>query len=546
MRAKKLFTSTADLSNAKVFVAALILLQAKAKAAYTIVCGVEIIWTHAIPTAATDGVYIYINPDFFTGLRNNSQRAFLLFHEVAHIILRHPQRGKFYHDRGFFAVTRGEKVEFNNSIYNRAADYVINADGIKHGLEFIPSGCLDDRFSRDDIVDTVYAQLIQEPPEPDDDGEDGDGEDGDDDGDGEGGDGSRTEPSKSKRKKSKSGGDSGDGDDDDDTDGDDADGDQDGDDQSGGGDDGDDQGDDQSGGGSGQGDDQGDDQDGDSGEDSGEESGDGDNKSTSQEPSNHGGHDDHYFPEYEDGEEGEEAAAKDADDMDKIIERAVKDMRDDPEADSKNIGKGGIFGQASTYGGGNCETNVPWNEIFANRFTRAGSGGRLNWGRIHRRRFSTLGIVSPTRKGTFNQVAVTIDISGSVDHSVCHNKVFPELGVMIDHLKPTSGCIILLTDTKVQHVVTVHSSAELLDVQIPCGGGTYMHSGAKWLEENGHMPDVHICFTDGHMCYGDYENCANSDMFLVIDNEFNYNYNLSNIRQSNIEAICADDNWVAA
>ena len=524
MRAKKLFTSTADLSNAKVFVAALILLQAKAKAAYTIVCGVEIIWTHAIPTAATDGVYIYINPDFFTGLRNDSQRAFLLFHEVAHIILRHPQRGKFYYDRGFFAVTRGEKVEFNNSIYNRAADYVINADGIKHGLEFIPSGCLDDRFSRDDIVDTVYAQLIQEPPEPDD-GEGGDGDDGDDDGDGEGGDGSRTEPSKSKPTEP-------DGDDTGDT-GDDTDGDGDDDDQDG---------DDQSGGGSGQGDDQ----DGDSGDDSGEESGDGDNKSTSQEPSNHGGHDDHYFPEYEDGEDGEEAAAKDAEDMDKIIERAIKDMRDDPEADSKGIGKGGIFGQASAYGGGDSETNVPWTEIFANRFTRSGSGGRLNWGRIHRRRYNTLGIVSPTRKGTFNQVAVTIDISGSVDHSVCHNKVFPELGVMIDHLKPTSGCIILLTDTKVQHVVTVYSSAELLDVQIPYGGGTYMHSGALWLEENGHMPDVHICFTDGHMSYGDYENCANSDMFLVIDNEFNYNYNLSNIRQSQIEAICADDNWVAA
>ena len=501
MRAKKLFAPTADMTNSKIYVASLIKLSAHARAHHAIVCGVEVIWTDAIPTAATDGIHIYINPEFFLWLPNHSQRATLLFHECDHIMKRHPMRGKFYHDRGFFAVASGEKIPYIHSLFNQGCDYHVNADAEAHGLEPIASGYLDtSRFTRDDVVDTIYAQLIKEyRPEPD--GDDGDGGGDDDDGD----DGSRTEPN---------GGDTGEGD---------QEGDQDGD------------------GGGSQGDDAGDD---DSGGDSGEESGDGNNKLTSQEPSNHGGHDDHFFPEYEEGEDGEEAAAQDAHEMGKLVERSIKDAAKDPE--SKNIGSSGDLGHASTYGGGNSETNVPWTEIFANRFTRAGSGGRLNWGRIHRRRYSTLGIVSPTRRGTFNQVAVTIDISGSVDHSVCHDKVFPELGVMIDHLKPTSGCIILLTDTKVQHVVTVHSGAELLDVQIPYGGGTYMHSGAVWLEENGHMPDVHICFTDGHMNYSDYENCANSDMFLVIDNELNYNYNLSNIRQSQIEAICADDNWVAA
>ncbi len=102
MRAVKLFEATDDLTNSRRYIAALIILQAKAPVHYSVLIATEVIWTAKIPTAGTDGIYVYINPDFFRGVASDSQRAFLLAHEVSHIILRHPQRGDFYRERGFF------------------------------------------------------------------------------------------------------------------------------------------------------------------------------------------------------------------------------------------------------------------------------------------------------------------------------------------------------------------------------------------------------------------------------------------------------------
>ena len=84
MRAKKLFDATDDLTNSRRFIAALIILQTKAPVHYSVLLATELIWTHAIPTAATDGIYVYCNPDFFRGLASDDQRAFLLAHEVSH------------------------------------------------------------------------------------------------------------------------------------------------------------------------------------------------------------------------------------------------------------------------------------------------------------------------------------------------------------------------------------------------------------------------------------------------------------------------------
>jgi predicted metal-dependent peptidase len=157
MRAKKLFAPTADLTNSRRYIAALISLQAKAPVHYSVLLATEVIWTDKVGTAATDGVYVYISPEFFRGLESDSQRAFLLAHEVSHIILRHPQRGKVYQDRGFFRPN----VSFDHATYNRAADYVINSDCKAMGFEPIPQGCYSDEYGRDDIVDSVYADLYQ-------------------------------------------------------------------------------------------------------------------------------------------------------------------------------------------------------------------------------------------------------------------------------------------------------------------------------------------------------------------------------------------------
>src|SRR5512138_3863203 len=53
----------------------------------------ETIPTDTIPTAATNGRHIFINPQFFERLTIDQQEAVLL-HEVLHAALLHPSRGK--------------------------------------------------------------------------------------------------------------------------------------------------------------------------------------------------------------------------------------------------------------------------------------------------------------------------------------------------------------------------------------------------------------------------------------------------------------------
>ncbi len=165
MRAIKLFEATDDLTNSRRFIAALIILQSKAPVHYSLLMATDVVWTDALPTAGTDGVYLYMNPEFFRGLETDSQRAFLLAHEVSHIILRHPQRGEMYSERGHFRVG----IPFDAGLYNRAADYVINSDCIAMGLERIANGCYSDQYGRDDLVDSVYADLCKADDEDDND-----------------------------------------------------------------------------------------------------------------------------------------------------------------------------------------------------------------------------------------------------------------------------------------------------------------------------------------------------------------------------------------
>ena len=86
MRAKELFAATDDLTNTRCFVAALIILQSKVPVHYTTLLATKVIWTTAIPTMATCGIYVYCNPFFFRALATDGQRAFGLAHEVSHSV----------------------------------------------------------------------------------------------------------------------------------------------------------------------------------------------------------------------------------------------------------------------------------------------------------------------------------------------------------------------------------------------------------------------------------------------------------------------------
>jgi predicted metal-dependent peptidase len=85
--------------------------------------------TDEIPTAATDGRSLLINPAFFTDLTPN-ERIGLLAHEVLHVALDHMHR-------------RGTR---DPNWWNIAADYVINGflDKAKYSLP--KGGCIDHKY----------------------------------------------------------------------------------------------------------------------------------------------------------------------------------------------------------------------------------------------------------------------------------------------------------------------------------------------------------------------------------------------------------------
>ena len=448
MRAKKLFAPTADLTNSRRYIAALISLQAKAPVHYSVLLATEVIWTDAVGTAATDGVYVYISPDFFRGLESDSQRAFLLAHEVSHIILRHPQRGKVYQDRGFFRPS----VSFDHRLYNRAADYVINSDCKAMGLEPIPQGCYSDDYGRDDIVDSVYTDLYQKQDDPEDD------------------DDAKINPAP------------------------------DGDDQDGG----------QSGGDSAP-----------ESDDDGDESGAGDKSDTDGDSSGGlpepEGHDHHLTPQYEGTDEEQEAAARE-DEHD--IRSSVDDGIDQMEQDGRDPTKlaGSIREGSHRYREGNA-SDTDWRAEFADRFTRAGNGGQSTWSRIHRRRYAVMGVISPTSIGQIGRVSIVVDISSSVSRDVL-NQFMVESASLIDSLQPRDGVVVVWTNHEVHGTDEVCSGGELLDLEIPCGGGTYMTAGVEWLEHNGLESDLVIVFTDGAMGDDDWQSLAQRDnLVVVLDSE---------------------------
>lgn len=433
MRAKKLFEATDDLTNSRRHIAALIILQAKAPVHYSVLVATETIWTDKLPTAGTDGVYVYINPEYYRGLPSDSQRAFLLAHEVSHIILRHPQRGEFYRKRGHFRVGKA----FDHGLYNKAADYVINSDCISMGLEAIPAGCYSTEYGREDIVDNVYLAMLPDEQEGDEAGDqDGDEQDGDEQG---------------------SGGQSGD------QDGDQAGGDQSGSDQP--------------------------------------QSGLPDAE----------GHDYHLAPEYEgDEDEQAEAAAEDEHRLRSSVDDGIEEATQRGVGVSDQVRDGG-----ERFATGN-KSATDWRAELADRLRRSGDTGEANWSRIHRRRYATLGVISPTRRGSLGRLGVIVDISSSVDRERL-GQFMTELASAVDELQPRDGVVVVFTNHQVHSTAEVHSGGELLDLSIPNGGGTYMTKGVDFLIDNGLECDITMCFTDGDLIHCDWSYLASNDVVVICD-----------------------------
>lgn len=118
------------------------------------------VFTKDIPTLATDGRHIFINPEYLAGL-NPSQRIFAYAHEVDHVISRHPQRAKTYAKEDNL-----RDLPYDQKQANVTMDYVVNAGLLEQGVgTFNPDWCYDPDTSGSDLWEDVYVRHYKDKPE---------------------------------------------------------------------------------------------------------------------------------------------------------------------------------------------------------------------------------------------------------------------------------------------------------------------------------------------------------------------------------------------
>lgn len=110
----------------------------------TILFSLRHIWDDTQPTLCTDGINLYINPDFFMSLSPNL-RISALAHESWHVAFKHMLR-------------LGTK---NPKIWNYACDFYINLMLRKAGYEIDPNWCCDAKYDHMSVID-IYNQLMKD------------------------------------------------------------------------------------------------------------------------------------------------------------------------------------------------------------------------------------------------------------------------------------------------------------------------------------------------------------------------------------------------
>jgi predicted metal-dependent peptidase len=129
-------------------IAKITLMMGKATTCYTtVIFSLKQSLTEEIPTAATDGRELLINPNFFMGLPPN-ERLTLMAHEALHVLLDHMHR----------------KGDRDHKIWNVAGDYVIN--GALKNAQYTPlSKWLYDAAYDGKTTEQVYDIIIKKSPQ---------------------------------------------------------------------------------------------------------------------------------------------------------------------------------------------------------------------------------------------------------------------------------------------------------------------------------------------------------------------------------------------
>lgn len=104
-------------------------------------------------TAATDGVHMWLNPNFVLSL-DPAELLFLILHEIMHCALQH--------------MDRRMTANLDLKIHNMAADYYINLYLVKMGYTMPRSGGLLSYKYAGMSTREIYDELMLDPPEDDD------------------------------------------------------------------------------------------------------------------------------------------------------------------------------------------------------------------------------------------------------------------------------------------------------------------------------------------------------------------------------------------
>lgn len=113
-----------------------------------LMCGMDFVWTKDIPTAATDGVTIFWNPDWFQKIPKKSRET-VFVHEL-------------WHPADLHFLRRGDR---DPTDWNHAGDININNGLERDGYSFEGlEGCWKDQKYWGMAVEDIYEDVKQTPP----------------------------------------------------------------------------------------------------------------------------------------------------------------------------------------------------------------------------------------------------------------------------------------------------------------------------------------------------------------------------------------------
>jgi predicted metal-dependent peptidase len=103
----------------------------------------QAVFTKQVPIAATDGLYMMLNPETYFKYKLN-ERVFIAAHEVCHAMLNHPVVFHMYRQRNEVKFSDGTKLPYVEEVMQVAADYIINAMLVESKIGQCPEGCFHD------------------------------------------------------------------------------------------------------------------------------------------------------------------------------------------------------------------------------------------------------------------------------------------------------------------------------------------------------------------------------------------------------------------